>query len=190
MSLYDVIPFAHHLLARAITPGDTVVDATVGNGHDTLFLAETVGSDGQVIGFDIQQEAIRNTSERLEKEQLHEQVILIKDSHASVGDVFRKNDNPPPTAAIFNLGYLPGSDKTIVTNSKSTITAINQLLKLLPKKGLIVLIIYHGHKEGKKERDDLLSFTSTLDQQQVLVARYEFSNRKNHPPFLLAIEKQ
>ncbi|SDI79837.1 class I SAM-dependent methyltransferase [Natribacillus halophilus] len=189
MSLYGVIPFAHHLLERVITHGDTVVDATAGNGHDTAILAEQVGASGCVVSFDIQPEAIQNTRDRLKSGQLAERVELIGDSHAYIGDIFRAKRYTPPKAAIFNLGYLPGSNKTVTTSSESTIAAITQLLDLMPSKGLIALVIYHGHEEGKKERDALLSFTSSLDQEFFLVARYEFSNRKNHPPFLLALEK-
>ncbi|AXF56044.1 tRNA (mnm(5)s(2)U34)-methyltransferase [Salicibibacter kimchii] len=189
MSLYGVIPFAHHLLEKTITRGDTVVDATVGNGHDTVFLANQVGASGYVVGFDIQHDAIQNTWHRLKNDQLDEHVELIEDSHTRIEEIFKRKGYAAPKAAIFNLGYLPGSNKTVTTNSDSTITAITQLLELMPSKGLIVLVIYHGHEEGKKERDALLSFTSSLDQEKALVARYEFSNRKNHPPFLLALEK-
>lgn len=190
MSLYGVIPFAHHLLEKAIARGDTVVDATVGNGHDTAFLANRVGASGCVLGFDIQTKAVQNTRNRLEMEQLDEHVVLMEDTHTYIEEIFKSKGYAAPRAAIFNLGYLPGSNKTVTTNSDSTITAITQLLELMPSQGLIVLVIYHGHEEGKKERDALLSFTSALDQEKVLVARYEFSNRKNHPPFLLALEKQ
>ncbi|QQK77417.1 class I SAM-dependent methyltransferase [Salicibibacter cibarius] len=189
MALYGVIPFAHHLLEKTVTRGDTVVDATTGNGHDTVFLANQVGAFGCVVGFDIQYKAIQNTRNRLKNEQLDTNVELIEDSHASIEETLKRKGYAAPKAAIFNLGYLPGSDKSLTTNSESTITAINQLLNIMPSKGLIALVIYHGHEEGKKERDALLSFTSSLDQDKVLVARYEFSNRNNHPPFLLALEK-
>ncbi|QQK81231.1 class I SAM-dependent methyltransferase [Salicibibacter cibi] len=189
MRLYGVIPFAHHLLEKTISHGDTVVDATTGNGHDTVFLAKRVGATGYVVGFDIQHQAIHNTRTRLQREKLDEHVELIENSHTYIEEMFKNKGYAAPKAAIFNLGYLPGSNKSLTTNSESTITAINQLLTIMPTTGLIVLVIYHGHEEGKKERDALLSFTSSLNQEHVLVARYEFSNRNNHPPFLLALEK-
>ena len=59
------------------------------------------------------------------------------------------------TGAIFNLGYLPGGDKTIVTKPETTISAIEQLFTIMAPEGIIVLVIYHGHPEGAVERDML-----------------------------------
>ena len=61
---------AHDWISRVVFPGDAVVDATAGNGHDTVFLARLAGPSGQVHAFDVQEEAIRATRERLEKEGL------------------------------------------------------------------------------------------------------------------------
>ena len=64
----------------------------------------------------------------------------------------------PPTdyghidAAIFNLGYLPKGDKSVVTKPQTTIAAIEDIFQILSKEGIIVLVIYHGHPEGKSKR--------------------------------------
>ena len=57
------LEMAHQFLAEVITKEDVVVDATMGNGHDTAFLAQLAG---QVYAFDIQEQALVNTQERLE----------------------------------------------------------------------------------------------------------------------------
>ncbi|PAH42536.1 tRNA (mnm(5)s(2)U34)-methyltransferase, partial [Staphylococcus aureus] len=92
-------------------------------------------------------------------------------------------------AAIFNLGYLPKGDKSIVTKPDTTIQAINSLLSLMSIEGIIVLVIYHGHSEGQIEKHALLDYLSTLDQKHAQVLQYQFLNQRNHAPFICAIEK-
>ncbi|RSK28247.1 methyltransferase domain-containing protein [Bacillus sp. HMF5848] len=188
MKLKKILPFAHSLLREAVAEGDTVIDATVGNGHDTVVLAELVGDRGHVFGFDIQEQAIVNTTEKLKQANLLNRVTLIEASH---GDLATHMPNTKQvTAAIFNLGYLPGGDKSIVTKPNSTINAIEQLLAFLVPEGIIVLVVYHGHEEGAKERDALLDFVKDIDQQKASVLCYQFLNQKNNAPFIIAIEKK
>lgn len=189
MHLKNVLPYSKALLESVILQGDTVIDATVGNGHDTVFLAEQVGETGKVYGFDIQATAINNTFERLRLARLTDRVTLYTKSHDTIDTTIPNYARGNVKAAIFNLGYLPGGDKTIVTTASTTITAIEQLLELLVKNGLIILIVYHGHPEGKRERDALLQYVQNLDQNKAHVLQYRFLNQINHPPFLLAIEK-
>lgn len=189
MQLKRVLPFAKVLLKSVVLPGDIVVDATVGNGHDTVFLAEQVGESGKVYGFDIQSAAINKTAERLQRAHLEERVTLFKQSHDTVLSTIPSDLRGKIRAAIFNLGYLPGGDKTIVTTPSTTISAIEQLLQLLTKNGLIILVVYQGHSEGKKERDALLEYVKKIDQKIAHVLQYRFINQKNNPPFLIAIEK-
>jgi 16S rRNA C1402 N4-methylase RsmH len=190
MKLTRILPFARTLMDLAVQEGDIAVDATVGNGHDTLYLAELVGKTGHVFGFDIQAQAIENTTNRLREHDALEQVTLF---HASHDQLIKKIPEPyhgKITGAIFNLGYLPGGDKQIVTKPDSTIRAVEQLLEIMAPEGIIVLVIYHGHPEGAVERDALLEYVQTLDQQKAHVLRYEFINQVNNPPFIVAIEKR
>ena len=121
MKLLRVLPFARHLLGETIIPGETVVDATAGNGNDTQFLAEHVGENGHVFAFDIQQAALDSTAARLG--ELNERVTLILDSHDNVEQYVDGQIG----GAVFNLGYLPHSeDLSIVTKPDSTIKAIHQ----------------------------------------------------------------
>ncbi len=190
MKLERILPFARTLLEKAVIPGSLAVDATVGNGHDTVLLAGLVGATGTVYGFDVQQEAIDNTKKRLEEQHIQGRVQLFHQSHADVTEVIPKEQHGKITGAIFNLGYLPGGNKEIVTKPDSTIKAIQGLISIMAPEAILVLVIYHGHPEGAVERDDLLDFVETLDQKLVHVLRYQFMNQQNNPPFIIAIEKR
>lgn len=188
--MLGIIPFAHSLLENSITDGDFAVDCTVGNGHDTQLLAKLVGYTGYVYGFDVQEEAITKTKRRLTSSDLNERVTLFHCSHEHIFDTIPKENHKKIKAAIFNLGYLPGGNKDIVTKPASTLTAIESLLSMLPKNGVIVLVIYHGHEEGKKEKEAILSYVKNVDQQKANVLKYGFINQINNPPFVIAIKKK
>ncbi|PEF04513.1 16S rRNA (cytosine(1402)-N(4))-methyltransferase [Bacillus thuringiensis] len=190
MKLERVLPFARTLLQTAVKEGDYAVDATLGNGHDTCFLAEIVGDNGKVFGFDIQKGAIESSTTRLKEKKLFERTVLVHDSHDTLLSVLPEDTKGKVTGAIFNLGYLPGGDKHIVTKPNSTISAIEQLLEVMAPEGIIVLVIYHGHPEGQVERDAVLTFAEELDQKQAHVLQYGFINQQNNPPFIVAIEKR
>lgn len=190
MKMDRILPFAKILLERAVKTGDIAVDGTVGNGHDTVFLAKLIGETGRVYGFDIQEEAILNSKQRLETEGLAERVSLHYIGHEQVGKTISPEHQGKITGAIFNLGYLPGSDKTIVTKAETTISAVEQLLEMMAPGGIIVLVIYHGHEEGVIERDALLNFCQRMNQKKAHVLQYQFINQKNNPPFIVAIEKR
>lgn len=190
MKLEGILPFARTLLKSAVKPGDITVDATAGNGHDTLFLAELVTEVGQVFSFDVQEEAIEYTRNRLEEHGVQERATLIHKGHENIFRSIPERLHGSITGAIFNLGYLPGGDKSVVTKPQTTISAIEQLLEIMAREGIIVLVIYHGHPEGKTERDELLTYVEGLDQKLVHVLRYEYVNQKNEPPFIIAIEKR
>ena len=184
MKLLRVLPFAKKLLKESVLPGEIVVDATAGNGNDTEFLAQHVGPNGHVYAFDIQQAALDATKARLG--ELTERVTLILDSHDQVANYVKEEIG----GAVFNLGYLPYSeDLSIVTRPETTIQALEQMLGLLKKGGLIIISVYEGHPGGKEERDALLAYVSKLHQSEVHVIRYELLNLRNNPPFLIALEK-
>lgn len=182
--LHRVLPFSKRLMSKTVVAGETVVDATAGNGNDTQFLADLIGVNGHVFAFDIQQQALDSTKERLG--DLAERTTLILDSHANVDEYVEG----PIGGAMFNLGYLPYSeDLSVITKADSTIAAVHKLLGLLKVDGIITISVYDGHEGGKEERDALLNYVSKLHQADVHVARYEIVNQRNNPPFLLAIEK-
>ncbi|ASS98480.1 MULTISPECIES: tRNA (mnm(5)s(2)U34)-methyltransferase [Geobacillus] len=188
MALLNILPFARFLLDQAVNEGDIAVDATVGNGHDTVYLAERVGETGHVFGFDIQPEAITAASARLAEHGLCGRATLFERSHSELLDTLPAAVHGRISGAVFNLGYLPGGNKQIATKPESTIKAVDQLLSILKPGGVIVLVVYQGHPEGKRERDALLDYVRSLDQRRIHVLKYEFINRQNNPPFLLALE--
>ncbi|ARK31786.1 class I SAM-dependent methyltransferase [Halalkalibacter krulwichiae] len=190
MKVLGVLPFARFLLENALKAGDIAVDCTIGNGHDTVYLASLVGDNGRVYGFDIQEQAIHSTTRRLQEHHLETRVELHHKGHEEVINAIPEMDHPKVKAAIFNLGYLPGGDKAIVTRASSTITAIKHLIELMPQGGTIVLVIYHGHEEGKEEKHHVLTYVEQLDQRFAHVLKYEFINQANNPPFVIAIEKR
>jgi len=183
MTLDRILPFTKYLLQKAITPGDTAIDATCGNGNDTLYLSGLVGKSGKVFAFDIQKDAIETTTTKLAEMEI-KNVHLIHDGHENVLNYISSEIS----TAIFNLGYLPGSDKTITTNGDTTWKAVVDILGLLKIGGIIILVIYHGHESGKVERDRIESSITTLESGATSVLRYEFLNKEN-APYILAIEK-
>jgi 16S rRNA C1402 N4-methylase RsmH len=189
MKLQRILPFAKQLLQTVVQRGDTVVDATIGNGHDTVFLAKLVGDEGHVFGFDIQEEAVLNTTARLKSEQLRKCVTIVQKGHQHIKSTVPVERHGSISGAIFNLGYLPGGDKTIVTLPTTTISAIEQLLEIMKSEGIIVIVIYHGHEEGQVERDELMNYVKTIDPGVAHVLQYQFINKQNNPPYIVAIEK-
>ncbi len=187
--IMNILNYAHYLLEGSIEKGEIVIDATCGNGHDTLFLSRVVGSTGQVLAFDIQQEAIDQTRQTL-IENNYTNVSLILDSHANVTSHLQTKDIERVGGAIFNLGYLPQSDKQIITSGDSTVEAIENILPVLKSKGLVVLVVYHGHEGGKDEMQTVLKYAMRLPQRAYHVLQYGFINQQNDPPFIIAIQKR
>lgn len=187
--LLSAIDFSHQLLKETVCKGDLVIDATVGNGSDTVLLATLVGPTGKVIGFDVQKQAIENTEKKLMLTGLADRVILLHQGHETVTDVL-SDHTEEIGGAIFNLGYLPGSDKTIITEKNTTIPAVNALLPKLRTGSYILLVVYSGHAGGMEEKNALLDYVSGLNQSLFKVLQYGFINQINHPPFLIAIEKK
>ena len=174
------LEMAHDFLAQVITPEDIVVDATMGNGYDTLFLAKLAK---QVYAFDIQEQALEKTSQRIQEAGLTN-VDLILQGHETVDQFVTE-----VKAAIFNLGYLPSADKSIITQPQTTLEALEKLCQMLVKGGRIAIMIYYGHEGGDIERDAVLDFVSQLPQQEYTATIYRTLNQINNPPFLVMIEK-
>lgn len=142
---------AHEAVAEVLTPGDLALDATAGNGHDTVFLAEQVGDSGCVWAFDVQEAAIAESRRRLEAAGLAERGRLIHDSHARMARYLPDDARGKIAAVMFNLGYLPGSDRRLVTDAGNTLAALDAALELLRPGGLVSLMVYRGHPGGNEE---------------------------------------
>ncbi|MGJ8654868.1 MAG: class I SAM-dependent methyltransferase [Akkermansiaceae bacterium] len=181
------IHLAHQLIKNLIRPGDTVVDSTLGNGHDALFLAGLVGEKGLVIGFDVQPEAIEASSARMRDNGITQYDFHLT-GHEDMGRVIA-DENLPLAVVVFNLGYLPNADKSIITTELTTIPALETAQQLLKAGGLISIMCYPGHEGGDVESAAISEWAGGLPRDQYRAARYALHNAPNNPPFLLLIEK-
>jgi len=172
---------SHDFLAEVLDDGAVAVDATMGNGNDTAFLAQHAK---KVYAFDVQEQALKSTQERLEK-QVISNAQLILDGHQNLD----KYVNEPIRAAIFNLGYLPSADKTVITKPDTTLVAIEKILERLEIGGRLAIMIYYGHEGGDMEKDAVLDYVSALDQKEFATMLYKPLNQIHQPPFLVMIEK-
>ena len=177
------LEMAHDFLAEVVTQDDIVVDATMGNGHDTLFLAKLAK---QVYAFDIQEQALTATQKRLNAGHVPENYRLLLESHANMAEYATPDS---VSCIVFNFGYLPGGDHSLATRGKTSIQALTQALTLLKKGGMISLCIYSGGDSGFEERDQILDWLKNLDPHQYLVIKSEYYNRPNNPPIPVLIIK-
>ncbi|HRQ91146.1 MAG TPA: class I SAM-dependent methyltransferase [Bacteroidia bacterium] len=173
-----VTHFAQDLVARHLPEGSRAIDATVGNGHDTLFLAQCVGVAGRVDGFDIQAEAIATTRERTKHLP---QVRLHHIGHEAMESIVEGHVD----AIMFNLGYLPSGDKSLVTRPPTTLAALGSAAALLSTGGILAAVVYPGHPGGDEEAAAVDGWFASLDPGRFQAIRYA---PLLHPqsPYLLA----
>ena len=177
---------AHTILREAIRPGDTVIDATAGNGHDTVFLAEIVGSNGRVLAFDIQASAIEAARTRVAQARFADRVEFHASSHARMAE-FAAPDSI--TAVMFNLGYLPGHDHALTTLADETLTAIDAAAIVLKPGGVLSVVCYPGHPAGATEAAAVEKHITYLTSIGWHAAIYAQLNTRKPPPFLLLARK-
>lgn len=175
------IELSHDFLSQVLDKNSIAIDATMGNGNDTVFLSHLAK---KVYAFDVQEQALIKTREKLEQLNI-KNVQLILDGHQTIN----KYVTEPIRAAIFNLGYLPLADKSVITQPATTLTAIKKILERLEIGGRLAIMVYYGHEGGDKEKDAVLNFVKELDQQHFTVMLYQPLNQINTPPFLVMIEK-
>ncbi len=156
--------FAQDATAAVLSPGAVAVDATVGNGHDTLFLARRVAPNGQVAGFDIQHHALQATRTRLEQAGLADLVRLHPCGHQFMLERVPADWAGRVSALMFNLGYLPGSDRQVTTTPGTTLSALDQALTLVRHGGLISLLVYRGHPGAQAEVEAVFAWLNRLGQ--------------------------
>ncbi|MCX7923288.1 MAG: methyltransferase domain-containing protein [Clostridia bacterium] len=176
---------SHDIVRQVVAKGDCVIDATAGNGNDTVFLAELVGESGKVYSFDIQDRAIENTKKKLADKNLIDRVVLVKDGHQNM-DIHVKEK---VRAVMFNLGYLPGGDHNIGTKGSTTIKAITKAMELIGTNGIISIVVYYGGDSGFGEKEEVMEFIEKIECRQFTVMKTEFINQVNCPPILVCIEK-
>ena len=161
---------------------DLAVDMTAGNGNDSAFILNVLGAK-KLIAFDIQKAARDNTLKLLGP---RDNFTFILDSHSNIDKYIQDKID----LAVYNLGYLPNSDKTITTRSDSTIESLEKVLSLLRKKGRVLITIYPGHAQGKIEADKLDHFLEELDPKDFAILKLSYPNKKDTAPYVVTIEKK
>jgi tRNA A58 N-methylase Trm61 len=177
---------AHLLLRGIIREGDLLIDATTGNGHDTVLLAELAGESGRVLAFDIQGHAIQSARSRVETAGFSDRVDFLVKSHAKIAE----HAEPGTVAAImFNLGYLPGDDHQLTTETAETLTALTAATTLLKTGGILSVVCYPGHDAGMIESAAVESWAGTLTAEGWRVAKYAMLGTLRPAPFLILMSK-
>ncbi len=176
---------AQDVLAQAVRPGDSVIDATMGNGNDTLYLCRAVGPEGLVHAFDVQAKAVSTTEALLRREGLLSRAVLHCCGHERMDEFVTGK----VSAVVFNLGWLPGGDHTVTTCWETTRTAAEKALHLLQPGGVLVICAYPGHAEGNRERQELIAFLSSLCNREWNVLRQHFLNAGPGAPECFVVQK-
>jgi len=184
-NMIDLLALQKSFILSHLHQGDTAVDFTMGNGHDTEFLSKTVGESGKVYAFDVQEQAIASTRKNLAAAECPQNYTLILDSHHNV----RKYVTGPIKAGMFNLGYLPGSDKRVTTMRETTMPAIEAALDLLDHDGVLLIAVYPGHAEGDAEGKLVLNYLSTLNRRTICCTLIRIINSPTSP-FFIVVEKK
>lgn len=186
------IDLAHHYWAQIITKGDHVIDATCGNGHDTLKLALLAldKDKGHLWAFDIQALALENTRKNISENLPHEtlkKIHLCCQSHENFPSEITSNSIK---LIVYNLGYLPGGDKSITTALKSTLKSLERAKELIVPGGAISITCYPGHSEGEKEQEKILELVGDWAPQTWCCTHQQWLNRRKAPSLLLIQKHQ
>lgn len=184
INLNHAVQFQHNLWQDAMAKAHCIVDATVGNGHDFLYLANHCAPHAALFGFDIQLAAIKATQERM-KECSRRDISW----QLSLGDHadFLGQDTPldyPIDLAVFNLGYLPSGDHSLMTKADTTIRALQGAISHLAPQGMITVVAYPGTPEGATEEAAVLEYITGLPQRNYDVSTWRPLNQRNQPPTL------
>lgn len=183
--LYGAVPLAHFFLNERLRAGDRVIDATCGNGGDTILAAELVGPGGRVWAFDIQEAALAQTKARLDAAGLGERVQLVHAGHERLAELVSE----PVKAVVFNLGYLPAGGREVRTAAVTTVAALKGAEGLLLPGGLIMVAVYTGHEGGEEEWQAVQEWAAALDPWGFNVWQARQLNRSDRAPFLILVEK-
>lgn len=177
---------AHRLLEDVVGEGALAIDATAGNGHDTLFLARLVGPSGRVLAFDVQAAAIESAQALLEREGVAERVVFYQESHTLLAN---RAEGGSTDGVIFNLGYLPGADRSVITETAGTLAALEAAAHVLRPGGWLCVTCYPGHSGGGDEATAVERWMETKAASGWRVARYGLIGTRKPAPFLLAAVK-
>jgi SAM-dependent methyltransferase len=158
-----VTEVAHQLAAEVLAAGGTAIDATAGNGQDTARLAQLVGDKGHVLALDIQPLAVATTKARLGAAGLSARCDIRLADHADLGRLAVPLRGKVD-CVLLNLGYLPGSDRALITKPPTTGKALQAALGLLRTGGRIVCAVYTGHPGGEAESQAVERFGACCEE--------------------------
>lgn len=170
--MLDILETEKSFILKHLKEGDVAADFTMGNGYDTLFLSKTVGESGKVYAFDIQTDALVNTEKRLKEAGVPENYELINDSHHNL----KKYIPCQIKAGMFNLGYLPGGDKSVTTKRETTLAAVSDAISILAPDGILLIAVYPGHEEGDIEGNLVGETLEKLDRKKYCCVRFRIIN--------------
>jgi SAM-dependent methyltransferase len=183
-ALRGPVPLSHLFLHSFVQSGQFAIDATCGNGHDTLLLARLVGENGHVWGFDIQQKALAETGQRVADAGLSCSVTLLHTGHEELARLVAV----PVQVVLFNLGYLPGGDRAIITLPDTTASALKQALQLLAPGGIVLVTVYPGHSGGSEEQSTVEEWAAGLEPRKYHSWHMGQTNVSPTAPYLLLIQ--
>lgn len=189
MTRISLAEISHTIVQKHLHDGAVAIDATLGNGHDCLFLAKGVGESGHVYGFDIQNQAIQSSVQRLQQHQLDSRATLIAANHAEMRRFIPDNMQGKIAVIMFNLGYLPGAGKTVMTQTQTTLLAIEEACGLLANQGVITVMAYPGHAGGDAETQALQTWLQRIDPAEFSVDTLFSQHHQEHAPRLFVIRK-
>jgi tRNA1(Val) A37 N6-methylase TrmN6 len=189
MKRISLVNIAHELIKTTLGNGHIAIDATAGNGHDTLFLAQNVAPNGHVYGFDIQQAALDASLEKCRQQQLFACVSLFQTSHTDMAKKIPMPLHGKINAIMFNLGYLPGGDKQIITQTASTVAALTVASQLLSVNGIMTILAYPGHSGGDVETEAVKQWTERLPADHFAVRVINSAEVQLSAPRLFVINK-
>lgn len=180
------LSLAHAYWKGHLRLGDLAIDATCGNGYDTFALAKLLLShpESLIVGFDIQTSALEKTETLLKKAFSKEELARILFHHRCHSELDQVPLPHPPRLVVYNLGYLPGSDKSITTKTESTLQSLCKATKLFGEQGALSITCYPGHPEGKREEEAVLAWAKTLDPVIWKVCHHRWLNRPSSPSLL------
>ena len=178
--------WAAELIGPALYAGAVAVDATMGNGQDTLWLCEQVGQTGRVYAFDVQAEAVERTRQRLDSAGVNDRATLFCLGHEHMAEVIKV----PVDVVMFNLGWLPGAAHAVTTRTETTLRAVDAALSILKPDGLMTVCVYPGHDEGARELEALMKWASELDPKRYDALIKCYLNQPNDPPRMIAVKRK
>ena len=171
---------AHSFISKHLSKGDVCIDATAGNGHDSLFMAKLVTCEGSLFSFDIQVEALTQTKKLLTDNDCMRQAKLIHDCHSRMKNSLNPDLMRRIKVVAFNLGYLPSGNHKIITKKETTIKAITEIYDWIDKNGVISVVAYRGHYGGIQETNAIQKLVETKNYYYL---REENESKPQSPVF-------